>query len=252
LNRALGLLAGCALCACAQKPAPAVLSEVRGHVRIQESHDSGLRAVSPGQELPEGCWLHTSRDGRAVVSFPDGSRIELAPSSTFSLQQQNPEATGLRFTGGLFRAAVSPQRGRRFRIQTPAAVASVRGTDFRVYVKKAGGTTIDLFSGALSVQDNQGVQRDISGGQRWVVDMEQGLSGAAAAPIPAAVQAAPLEPEAPGVHNAGAPAGRRGKRDKLLIPNDKLRFDAFDVKVPPPPRWDEARAPDSELEPPKP
>lgn len=119
----------------------------RGLVRVIAPGMSGRASV--GLTLPEGSVLETGEDGFVTLALPNGSRSSLPPSSRLTIQQlrryllTNSLDYGLMIEKGKVETEAAPLRpgSERFRIRTPRAVASVRGTRFRVGYAEAGSGT---------------------------------------------------------------------------------------------------------------
>lgn len=174
------------LAACAQKAQPPlVIADASGTVRYQSGPDGLATRLSSGSELADGGRVTTDADGRAAIVFPDGSRFELGPRTDFTVEKSAGKEPTFKLALGRLKASIVKASDRRLYLRTPRAVACVRGTEFNVAVGKSGRTTIDLFTGQLSVQDSKGKSAELSAGQRLVADAEGLL---AAAPIPADIR----------------------------------------------------------------
>jgi len=126
------------------------------------------RVVKPGEEVK------TSGKSQVTLTYEDGSKVEVGPKSSFVLQDAGPDSATLQMNLGKMKAWVSKVMSRRFRVRTPTAVCSVRGTEFQVAVAASGNTTVDLFKGSLGVADNKGNEALLQEGQRVDVS-QQGL-----------------------------------------------------------------------------
>ena len=98
-------------------------------------------AVTVGEAVQLGDELHTGSDGQLRVVFRDDSVIDLAENSSLVVDQQvfDPAASHysslLQLVAGKARAFVSQYYrtpGAAYEVQTPTAVAGVRGTTFLV------------------------------------------------------------------------------------------------------------------------
>ena len=144
-------------CALAASPARAAsVSATDGKVLYLKSGSYTWAQVSRGQIVNSGDQLKTATDARASVVFDDGSRVELAPGTSFTLQQASPAASEMKVTLGGLKAWISKSLNRRFQVRTPTAVCSVRGTEFSVAVDRGGETRVQMFSGLLAVSDRSG------------------------------------------------------------------------------------------------
>jgi hypothetical protein len=106
-----------------------------------------------GQILNNGDFLATSDNTRAAIRFvDDGSIIRMNPESELTIRAEG-ERSALRKTieidvGELW-AKVTKRDNAEYRIQTPTAVAAVKGTEFYVRVAQDGTTTIITTEGVL-------------------------------------------------------------------------------------------------------
>ena len=84
--------------------------------------------------------------GEVRLTFGDGSTLLLEPNSKISLDRISTSNnktivdTQLRLYNGQVNTYVPPGKKTRFKVDTPSAVATVRGTEFRINVESASGT----------------------------------------------------------------------------------------------------------------
>ena len=134
-------------------------------------------APSAGAVLTTGARLRTGPDASATLVFEDGSRVLVLADSELAITQAARYVAGgpmvqLQLLRGNLENLVTPHPDRpgRFEIRTPAAVAAVRGTVFRV-----GATNDDARSevlvGAVDLANTAGRQGLRQGyGTRAAVD----------------------------------------------------------------------------------
>ena len=135
----------------------------------------GVRRVGkPGSVLKPGERLVTSAIGSATLGVENGSRILVRPGTHLALAEASrpidlPDSVAPDESSGLSPVALQFQllRGAiesavrrinssgRFEIETPAAVAAVRGTNLRVSAE-GDATTTGLTSGALALLNDRG------------------------------------------------------------------------------------------------
>lgn len=135
--------------------APSV-STLSGSVFVLKSGTRVWQPASAGYLLAAGDQVRTVAGASAVITFDDGSRINLGSNGSFTLQESTSGGTSLRLSIGSLRAWVNKALSRRFDVRTPTAVCSVRGTEFAVDVNAQGHTNIQMFSGVLAVADQRG------------------------------------------------------------------------------------------------
>lgn len=148
--------------------ASADISFVRGDVRLALPGESATIAQS-GMKLPIGAKVITG-DGSASVVFADGSSITLEPHTELALDTlSNFERHGMvdstvRLNRGTIKTRVLERAPRsRFQTITPSAVASVRGTEYRVNFTQASpnqterkdATLVEVYAGLVDVGAQQ-------------------------------------------------------------------------------------------------
>jgi hypothetical protein len=130
----------------------AILTVISGDVLMRSAAGSYSSAMD-GAVLYVGTMLRTSVDARAVITFSDGSTVELDPASDVTIEDSTARG-GSTLAQSLGRTWHVVMRlttaDSRYELTTPAATASVRGGDYEV-------VTADGLSGlttALSVADD--------------------------------------------------------------------------------------------------
>jgi hypothetical protein len=163
----------------------AQLAETQGIVQVQSRSAQGWVTVRRAPlELSSGDSIRTGYKAKAVVELEDGSRVELAGGAELQLREASTYRTDLELAAGALKAFVKKLGGTRiFKVRTQTAVASVRGTEFRVEVMGGGRTRIDLYKGLLGVEDKLGQQILMKPGQRLDIDL-RGMGNPDTAPSP--------------------------------------------------------------------
>jgi ferric-dicitrate binding protein FerR (iron transport regulator) len=132
----LGLLAGPAVQA---QNAVGTVSEVTGSAHLERG--GSQQPVTSGMPVELKDKFTTDAGGRMVITLNDNSRLELAEQSTLVVDEQvvggggGPQTTKVSLLGGRLESAVNKAlRGSAptFEVQTPNAIAGVRGTRFGV------------------------------------------------------------------------------------------------------------------------
>jgi WD40 repeat protein/anti-sigma factor RsiW len=144
-------------------PAIAQLAQVRGEVYLLAG--GAQVAVEEGQAVLDGLGLKTvGEESRAVVLYPDGTRLEVGPDTTIGeLRDSNQGEAGKRvvLVDGFFAADVSPQpAGRPMVLVTPHAQVVVHGTRLNV-ANLSEATWVELEQGAVTCtrrSDGQSVE----------------------------------------------------------------------------------------------
>lgn len=138
------------------------IDAVRGDVTIAVA-DGSSRPAQAGDRLEPGSRLVTGEAGSVALAFADGSRVQLRPRSELGVQQSADFAAGagswvrLELLRGSVDSLVAPRSGPagRFEIQTPAAVAAVRGTQFRVHAD-TGSARSEVLEGRVAFGNEAG------------------------------------------------------------------------------------------------
>lgn len=142
---------------------------VSGQAMIKRSSTLQTVPAQTGMQLFVGDEIQCENDTFVTVEFADKSHMRVQDNSRVRLMQLN-----IFGENGLVDTLVEIERGRvesavpknsdvdtRFRIKTPSAISSVRGTDFRVGIINAGEetTSSEVLEGAVKVAANN---RDIN------------------------------------------------------------------------------------------
>ncbi len=119
----------------------AEISLMIGTVEVLPIGNGGWIEASEGMKLSGGDTVRTGIDGMLSVTFSNGSMVTLKSNTEFKVQSltvsENKEDVDYRLslTKGKLRAIVERLgEGSSFEIETPTAVAAVRGTLFYLYV----------------------------------------------------------------------------------------------------------------------
>lgn len=144
----------------AQPPVVGKVIAVLGSVGYQVTRSASSQPLQQGQDLHLGARL-VSQQGSARLELGTGNTLLLRNDSTLDLDTMSGPA-GERSTAelilpeGAVEVMVVPDRKSRFRIETPAAIAAVRGTEYRVN-SLPGGESMrgEVLSGSVEVASGQ-------------------------------------------------------------------------------------------------
>lgn len=123
----------------------ATLTFARGNVDILKKGEKRAIPAKKGDKLNVGDIVRTKSQSRAQISFIDGSKVNMAQKSRVEIKQfsYKPEKKErkslLRTFRGKIRALIPKfflGDNSKFEVETPTAVAAVRGTDFFSVIKK--------------------------------------------------------------------------------------------------------------------
>ncbi|MET0540930.1 MAG: FecR domain-containing protein [Variovorax sp.] len=156
-----------------------------GVMPAQPSAPAGEPAqLSAGDAVSEGTRLQVPKDGYLRLRLADGSIVRVLADSDVELKRLrarrpgSPSQSVIEVRKGKVESDVAPQpKGRKFEIEAPGAVASVRGTQFDVAVGEDGRVATAVSEGTVRLQPTpraKGRRRaapaDVKAGQGAVVD----------------------------------------------------------------------------------
>jgi hypothetical protein len=139
------------------------LTVLSGDVTVR--HGSGdFAPAADGEVLSEGDAIHTGPDGRAVLTYFEGSTVTIEPATELAIDSANSTADG----GTVVLMTQSVGRtwhvvtklitsGSKYEVRTPASTASVRGTEFEVDADDAT-TTVTTTEGTVMAHVEDPVQ----------------------------------------------------------------------------------------------
>jgi hypothetical protein len=143
--------------------AQAAITAVEGKVEVAPGGINAWIAVtaSPPYKLKNGDRVRTSDKGTAKIVFPDKSHIELEPGSAFSVEKADKASASLKLDGGELQAWVAKGLSRHFRVTTPSATATAKGTEFRVEVLATQDTQVEVNDGVVVVKLKNGEETEL-------------------------------------------------------------------------------------------
>jgi hypothetical protein len=143
-----------------QQPASAAnmtLTILGGTADVARGAGAFARAAD-GQALSAGDRVRTADAAHAVVTFLDGSTVEIEPATMITVVQATAAASGaitIQLEQAMGRTWSSVQKLARpdskFELRTPATTATVRGTGFVTDVLASGATTVATADGIVEV-----------------------------------------------------------------------------------------------------
>ena len=171
-------------------PLSTTLTVISDDVFVKKGDLGDWQKIAKEASLEEGDWVKTSSEGRAVITFFEGSSTEIEPdtivcleelfsslkgSSTIRLNQQVGHTWSS--VGKLFDPAS------RFEVGTSAAAAVVRGTLIGIDAEQDGDTTVSVFAGEAGV-GGQGHQVIVPAGWQTTVNPGEPPSSPSLIPPP--------------------------------------------------------------------
>lgn len=155
-------------------PEPVTITFFRGQVHFRSTANQDLQKPSVGEKLAIGTMVVVGENSAATLKFADGSILILDENSELELNALSANGakgmvdSRLRLKKGSATTRVPERENNRirFQIETPGAVAAVRGTNFRVSAKldenNVEVTQSEVIDGAVDLAtsvDNQLVNR---------------------------------------------------------------------------------------------
>jgi hypothetical protein len=182
-----------------------------------------------GDVLGNGDFVRSSKDGRAVLTFFDGSTLSVDPASLVKVLTLNRLSSGgiallVEQTLGRSWAAVSKLKtpDSKFEIKTPTSIAAVRGTSFETSVtQNADGTfsvTYKVDDGEILVTANAGGSVAVGAGQQVTIATNQPAPTQAIAlpPAPRLVMTAATGLEFSVTASTGATCGNGRNKQEIF------------------------------------
>jgi hypothetical protein len=164
----------------------ATLHPLSGSVEVKLAGERTFVAGTEGRTLKTGDVVRTGPDGRAEIEYFDGSVTRLDVSTTFEITELASvmDLPGSKIIEGnqeggrtLSRVAALTDSESRVEVQTPNAIASVRGTEFVTIVRLDGSAEYWLLDGMLLVRGENGGAVLLESGQGVSVGADGILSG---------------------------------------------------------------------------
>ena len=152
-----------------EKASTANITNVKGKLKIWRSDDTEEELTSD-TVIHYGDLIETSDvAGHAMITFSDGSTIELGSNSQFEFSAPITEEYLKSIT--LWLGKMKAKIRSRFEIRTPAAVLADRGTDLIVeHDADTNITTIYLYEGIVDVNNTKGETFELNAGETMTVD----------------------------------------------------------------------------------
>jgi Flp pilus assembly protein TadD len=114
---------------------------------------STWRGVDIHQDLLAGDVLRTNAQGNLAVLFADKTQVRLGRNTTMLVKEVNPGADSLfgLESGSIW--ARAERGGEGIVVETPAAAAAIRGTDWTMMVDASGRTSLTVLEGQVELSN---------------------------------------------------------------------------------------------------
>ncbi len=161
---ALGLLA---MAAYSQELSVKII-RTSGKVEVRASGQTAWAKAVSGKEIKPGDTLRTLKGGKVQILFPHNTLVIIKENSVLNVKELKAEGGAKVKTvmgGFLFNLQEALSPGSTFEVETPTALAVVRGTRLGVDVAIDGTSDFTGYEGSFEVIA-QGVTQEVSAGQR--------------------------------------------------------------------------------------
>jgi hypothetical protein len=178
---------GCGSTPQATAKALAMLEKIeKGEVQVKRLGTSDFAAIAEKDHLFAGDLLRTGPESEAVIRFGTGAVTRITAETEFELQertlaQADQQAVYTRLVKGIgyFYVPKGKEGATKFYVETKQAVASIKGTTFKVE-QAADTTTLTVAEGVVAFAPAGGQPVDVNAMQQASVG-PSGLSGPSAA-----------------------------------------------------------------------
>jgi len=136
----------------------AAISSMKGSVKIKSATKRKYDTAYKGQMIKTGDWIKTDKNVFVAIVFLDGSNVKIQSNTEIEIKSSRVTAKELKtqmyIAEGQAWSKVSKQKNGEFKIKTPTAVASVKGTEFDVeFDDLAQSTSLVVLEGEVSFGD---------------------------------------------------------------------------------------------------
>jgi hypothetical protein len=164
----------------------AKISFVVGDVKTQRPQKNDWKKVTFDQPLAAGEKVKSTEDARAEIAFSDGSIIRVDANTQLAIEDlKKSPSTGLTASGKVWSGKVwanvnKVSKKSKFELESPTAVAAVRGTIYRMSVMSDSSTKVTVYQGEVKVEVNPDFfvnQKKKQGGREGEIEGPQEVAG---------------------------------------------------------------------------
>ena len=139
----------------------AAISSMKGNVQLRNANNRKYESAYKGQMVRTGDWLKTDKNVYVAIVFLDGSNVKIQSNTEIEIKSSRITAKELKtqmyIAEGQAWSKVAQQKNGEFKIKTPTAVASVKGTEFDVeFDDLAESTTLTVLEGSVEFSNDLG------------------------------------------------------------------------------------------------
>lgn len=159
------------------------LTVLHGEKVFLSEEEGSWENVTDTVVVKEGNGIKTGNDSWALITFDDGTTVELEPNTEVSVTElTNTHITVWQQVGRTWsgiKKLVGPLT--QVQVETPSAAALVRGTLMDIVVDELGNTIVSALEGVIEVTA-EGISRTVEAGMQSLINM--GLAPSEPEPIP--------------------------------------------------------------------
>ena len=140
-------------------PVDGTVTFVKGDVSIKLKEAKGWQKLYLNDKISQGNWIRTGVSGAIEISFENQFSFFLRPNTTIKITAARKKSAvyllyQLFLDVGKTISKIKQSTGKetRFEIQTPSAVAAVRGTEFRAGVDPDATTRLEVLAGIVGAK----------------------------------------------------------------------------------------------------
>jgi hypothetical protein len=140
-------------------PIDAVVTYVYGEAKVQKPKKTDWTPLSLGETVSQGSRIQTGKASSLELTFEDRNAFFIKSNTDLGITASQKRGASYRLNSfflntGRMLNKIKKATGSdsRLEITTPSAVASVRGTEFRVSVDQAEATRTEVLEGAVNVR----------------------------------------------------------------------------------------------------
>ncbi len=147
-------------------PVDGKITFIHGEVKVRKNEKAEWTTPNVGDPVSQGSRVTTGKASSAEITFADRNSIFLKPNTSLGITKS--EKRGPSYSVGNFYLATGRAITRlkkatgsdsRINIDTPSAIASVRGTEFRVSVDDEASMRTEVLTGTVNVKAGESTVR---------------------------------------------------------------------------------------------
>lgn len=133
---------------------------------VETSIDQKIwKIISQGQIVKTGSWIRTGPKASATILLPNRTQTKISRNAEFQLNYQSKEKqTQVNLKLGKIWSKTN-KKPAKISVKAPNAVASIRGTEWVVEVLADSSSSLAVLEGAISLESDDGVTKQIDNGE---------------------------------------------------------------------------------------